>query len=724
LSAAGRPAWCVKDPLADKFLQLRDEELFILRALDGRASLDGVVAAFERRFAPQRLGLGQLQSFLGMLHQEGLVLADGPGQGEELLRRAEVGRRRARLGTWSNPLAIRFRGLDPERFLRWLYPKVRWFFSPWFVAAGVALAVAALGLCLVRIDEVLGRMPSASEFLHPGNVFWLAVALVAAKGLHELGHALTTKHFGGQCHELGIMLLVGTPCLYCDVSDAWLVPDKWRRAAIGAAGMYVELLLASVATFAWWWSEPGLFNSLCLNLMFVCSVGTVLFNANPLLRFDGYFILSDLADMPNLGQQAAAVVRTAVARWLLGMELPAARLLPPRGRWLLATWWVASVVYRTVLLVLILWLVIEVAKPYGWAPAARVFAMLIVAMWALPWGWRLVGLTRRPDWRRHVQFPRLVIRGGLVMALVAGVAIIPWPYSLKAPVMLAPIDARSVYVTAPGRLLPEAASPAEEKAAASWRAGQFIASGQVLARLVNPDLDLEVARLTGERNRLQKRLEALESRRSHDVAAGSQIPTAREALLDAEERLAERRRDIDRLTLRAPVDGTVLPPPSRPQATPEGSLAGWSGTPLDERNQGCFMATGDVFCLVGDPHRLEAVLVVDQSAIEFVRLGQQVEILVDQAPGQILTGRVDRIAQLDLELAPRELPAHAEIAMRTDATGERRLVEGAYQVRVALDAGDQPLLVNATGEAKVHAQPRSLANRLARFVQATFRFRL
>ena len=108
------------------------------------------------------------------------------------------------------------------------------------------------------------------------------------------------------------MLLVFTPCLYCNVSDSWMLASKWQRIAIAAAGMYVELILATSRTFLWWFSEPGLFNSLCLNTMLVCSVGTLLFNGNPLLRYDGYYILSDLVEVPNLG---AIVRRPCAACW-------------------------------------------------------------------------------------------------------------------------------------------------------------------------------------------------------------------------------------------------------------------------------------------------------------------------------------------------------------------------------------------------------------------------
>ena len=157
----------------------------------------------------------------------------------------------------------------------------------------------------VQFQAVRARLPEFHAFFCLDNLVWFLLAIAVSKALHELGHGLVCKHFGGECHELGLMLLVFTPCLYVNVSDAWLLPNKWHRIAISAAGMAVEVLLAAVCTFIWWFSEPGMLNYLCLNVMFISSVSTLVFNANPLLRYDGYYILSDLMEVPNLRQKAS-----------------------------------------------------------------------------------------------------------------------------------------------------------------------------------------------------------------------------------------------------------------------------------------------------------------------------------------------------------------------------------------------------------------------------------
>ncbi len=289
--------------------------------LEGPVSLDDIRRRFEEEFAPKRISLPQLQSFLGMLHGEGLIITDAKGQAEELLERYKKRSRKEFWGQFANPLAIRFRGVDPERFLNWLHPRMHWLLSPVMVALSFALIIAALLLVAVQFQTVMAKLPDFDVFFGWRNAVLLVVVFAVTKILHELGHAISCRHFGGECHELGVMFLVFTPCLYVNVSDAWMLPNKWHRIAISGAGMYVEMILAAIATFLWWFSEPGMLNALCLNIMVVCSVTTVLFNGNPLLKYDGYYMLADLVEVPNLRQQAGALIKQASGQFFLGTEL-------------------------------------------------------------------------------------------------------------------------------------------------------------------------------------------------------------------------------------------------------------------------------------------------------------------------------------------------------------------------------------------------------------------
>ncbi|HUG93571.1 MAG TPA: hypothetical protein VML55_22210, partial [Planctomycetaceae bacterium] len=495
-----RRYWGVKDPVALRYYQLRDEEFRILQMLDGTASLDDIKQRFEREFAPRRLSLQQLQSFIGMLHTEGLIVAEAPGQGRQLLDVRRRNQRRQWIGRLSNVLAIRFRGLDPERLLRRVHPWFRWMFSPVAVGAVALLALAALVLVAVEFDTVLARMPDFDVFFGLRNGLLLLATVAVVKVLHEFGHGISCRHFGGECHEMGLMFLVFTPCLYMNVSDAWMLPSKWHRIAISAAGMYVELLLASIATFLWWWSEPGLLNTLCLNLMFVCSVSTVLFNGNPLLRYDGYFILADLVEVPNLRQQSASVIKQWLGRFFLDTELENPRVVPERGRGWLALYAVASTVYRWFVVLAILWFVHGILKPHGLEVLAQLLAVVVVGGMVVAPLVRAFKFLRDPARSRDMNARRLLTRGGFVALAAVAIGLIPLPYRVTAPAVVEPAGARHVYVSVGGTLVE------------SVRPGQRVESGQTVGLLQNLDVTREIAELRGQLAEQERLVANLRSR--------------------------------------------------------------------------------------------------------------------------------------------------------------------------------------------------------------------
>src|SRR5262249_25168017 len=149
--------------------------------------------------------------------------------------------------------------------------------------------------------------------------------------------------------------LVFTPTLYCNVSDIWMETSKWRRMMVSLAGLWVELVIAAICTHLWWFSATGLFHSLCLNLMIVCSVNTFVFNGNPLLRYDGYFVLSDWLEIPNLQQQSMGMLRAKLSNWFCGFDGGEATGLPPGRQWILLGYGSAALFYRLSLTILVMW---------------------------------------------------------------------------------------------------------------------------------------------------------------------------------------------------------------------------------------------------------------------------------------------------------------------------------------------------------------------------------
>jgi len=701
--------WAVKDPVALEYYHLREEEHTILTMLDGRTSLEQLRERYDELMAPRRITHAELHGYLATLHRYGLLVADALGQGEQLLVRRETAERRRRHQTLAGLLAIRFRGIHPGWLLDRLYPVCGWLFSPWTVVAVMLLAMTALTLIAVEFDTFRARLPDYRAFLTASNLPWLLLALTGIKVLHELGHALACRHFGSECHELGVMLLVFTPTLYCNVSDSWMLASKWRRMAVAAAGIYVELMLASAATFLWWFSAPGIFNSLCLNTMVLCSVGTVLVNGNPLLRYDGYYLLSDWLEIPNLSAQATAAARRLFSRWFLGVHVAQQRSLSDRRQGLLALYAVASLAYRWFVVIAVLWVLHLAARPYGLGPLVVLVGTMTLAGMVLP------GVSAATRWLGNPTGGRRFapLRGAVAGALVTiGLVLFVWlplPMTVEAPLVLEYQGAERVYVTVPGTLK------------SGVQVGEVVRRGQELARLDNAKVTLEIAELTSQRDRQRLFLANLEAQRLQGVTDGAQVPAARTALADLDQRLVQLEHDASRLSIVAPADGVVLPPPNVPRESSEtDKLTTWTGTPLEERNLGAYLQTGTLVCLIGDPHETGAVLHVPQTDIELVEPGQAARIVLDHLPGQVFHGSVTDTAKLDLKVMPRELAAAGDLPSRADSGGVARPLDTWYQALVALDAPPAELLARVHGRAKISVASRSLGWRLARWAKQTF----
>lgn len=710
----GRQYWVLKDPLGLKYYRFEDEEFAILQMLDGEASLEAIQEGFEQRFAPQKITLQELHQLVGMLHRSALVVSDAPGQGAKLLQRHAAVQRRTRLSQLANLLSLRFRGIDPDRILSWLDRRVGWFFTPSCFACCLLLAGAALLLIVVQFETFCARLPAFHDFFASKNWIWLALTLSATKVLHEFGHGLSCKRFGGECHEMGVMLLVFTPCLYCNVSDSWMLPSKWRRAAIGAAGMYVEIVLASICTCLWWCTQPGLLNYLCLNVMFVSSVSTLMFNANPLLRYDGYYILSDWLEIPNLRQKASTIWQRKLAAWTLGLEETPDPFLPQRRQWLFALYSVAAAIYRWIVTAAILWFLYRVFEPYG----LKVIGQLIVLASLLGLVgqplWQLVRFFRVPGRMGRVKKPRLLASLAVATTAVAGVFLIPLPHYVRCGFYVQSRGAASLYVESAGALQQIHVRP-----------GDRVGAGEPIVTLENSDVQLEIVRLEGQRRGLETRLASLRQRAFDDESAAAEIGEVEEAITAINEQVARRAQDLAALHITAPGAGVVLPPASIPQPAHDASrLPNWHGTPFDQRNLHAFLAEGVPICQIGDPNSVEAILAIDQGDIEFVQGDQPVEIFVEQFPGRVLRSRIEQIARLDMQDLPQSLSSKAggDVATQADASGRERPLTTTYQANAPLVSTGYGLLIGATGQAKIHVGHQTIATRLWRYLCQTFNF--
>lgn len=722
----GRIYWVVKDPVGLQYFRFEEEEFAILQMLDGVASLDEIAERFESEFPPQTIRTEDLQQFIGQLHRSGLVITGAGGQGEQLkkIRDEKVGKQR--LAAMSNVLAIRFKGIDPERILNFLHSYLWWFWTkPMLVVNCIIVAAAAL-LILVQFDIFQSKLPSFQAFFSDRTwESWLLLGVVlgCTKVLHEFGHGLSCKYFGGECHEMGVMFLVLTPCLYCNVSDSWMLPNRWHRAAIGAAGMYIEVVLASICTFIWWFSEPGLLNYICLNIMFVSSVSTILFNANPLLRYDGYYILSDVLEIPNLRQKATSILSRKLGHWCLGIEPPEDPFLPHHNQAMFALYSVAAAIYRWVVVLSILYFLNKVFEPYGLKILGQAIALMSIYGLLIQPLWKLYKYFKVPGRLGKVKRWRLAISTLVVVGAIAGVMSIPLPSYVFANLEVQPRDFEGVIVKVDGVLqeLPEGIEP-----------GARVVEGQELARLANPDLEATVMELEGQKKLYAERLKALEvMSRAGDTrernAAKGQVASIRKSLEALERQLEVQREDLDRLVIRAPRGGVIIPPEIVPEPkSDEAGLPKWWGTPFSKRNIGATLETGTKFCSVGDPSKLEARLLVEQGDSDFITIGQKVYVLLNQSTAHRYVTKIVDTEKDEVSVAPARLSSLSggPLPSEMNEAGVPEPLSPHFYAFAPLPQDSGRLRVGLVGQGKISIPDRTIAQRLYRYAARTFNFDL
>jgi putative peptide zinc metalloprotease protein len=270
--------------------------------MDGGRTVDQLWRETATRLGQEAPSQDELIGLMAQLHSADLLQSEVTPDSAELLERAAKIDRSRWLGNVVNPLAIRMRFWHPDKFFERTLPLVNWLVGWQGALLWLFVVAPAMVLALQHWQELSEN--ASDRILAADNMLMMALSFVVLKAAHELGHGYAVKAFGGTVHEIGLMFLVFAPMPYVDASAASEFRSKWQRALVGGAGMIVEVFIAALALYVWLTVEQGLVRALAFNVMVVAGASTVLFNGNPLLRYDGYYILSDLLEIPNLAQRA------------------------------------------------------------------------------------------------------------------------------------------------------------------------------------------------------------------------------------------------------------------------------------------------------------------------------------------------------------------------------------------------------------------------------------
>lgn len=367
----GQVWYVYHDPVNGRSYRFTPSAYWIVASLDGRRTLSDILEATREQFGEEAPTTDDALRLLKQLHEaDALVGHTAPDIGELTSRAARV-KSLAVSQRVRSPLSIRIPLVDPNRFLE----KTSVIAELAFSRLGLLVWLLVVGYAAIETgaywNELTGSL--VDRVLSADNLPLMVLAFVCAKFVHELGHGYAVKRWGGEVHEMGIMFLVFAPVPYVEASSSSAFRSKWQRAAVGAAGVYFEILLAALALLLWLNVQPGLFRSFAFNLVFVASVSTLLFNANPLLRYDGYYVFSDLIGIVNLGGRANRYFIYLVKRFGLRLKDTPPPMVGRDERAWLIFYAIASFLYRLFIVALI---ALFLAQQY-------LFVGVMLAIWLL-----------------------------------------------------------------------------------------------------------------------------------------------------------------------------------------------------------------------------------------------------------------------------------------------------------------------------------------------------
>lgn len=528
--------YLLQDPVSNRVHRFAPGARLMIAAMDGRRSVGDLWDLANQRLGEDAPTQDEIIQLLGQLHAADLLQSDVTPDASEVFDRGEREQKALRRRTYMNPMAVRVPFWDPDAFLDRINPVARLLWSRWGALLWMAVVLPALVLIPPHWAQLTHNL---SDRVLAGNnlvLLWLVFPLI--KALHELGHATATKAGGGEVHDIGVILLVLMPVPYVEASAATTFKSKYERAVVGAAGMLVEVFIAALAFYLWLLVEPGAGRAILFNIMLVAGVSTLIFNGNPLLRYDAYYILADLIEMPNLAQRALAYWGYMGKRYVLGMH----DLEPPvasRGEkaWFLF-YGVASTIYRIMVTVAI---AIFIAGEFffigvvlaGWAVVAMVVVPVIK-------GVRQVAASAGVQkYRRRA----ISVTVGVVVAVVLLFFVVPMPFRSNAEGVVWLPEQSMVRAGSSGFLTRLLVEP-----------GSRVVRGEALLTSRDPTLDAELRLVEAKVAELQANYAAqFVADRSRANIVREQLESERAALL----RLRER---AEGLVVRAATDGVFIAP--------------------------------------------------------------------------------------------------------------------------------------------------------------------
>ena len=636
--------YILSDAAKGRHLRFNEVAYEFIGRLDGDQTIEEIYQQISLKLKDDSPNRQELLSILVQLFSIGLLRSKMPVDVEQLFKQYQTEKSSNRTKKLLNPLAIRFPLFDPDKFLNRSITAVK----PVFSVAGtiiwcLTVLIAAM-LLLINYQDLVAT--TKADILQPTNLILLVALFPVMKIFHEFAHAFAVKAWGGEVHEMGITLLVLVPVPYVDATAAWAFREKYKRILVSAAGMIIEIFLASIALLIWTLVEPGLIKTAALSVFLIGTVSTVLFNANPLLRFDGYYMLEDLIEIPNLYSRSSKYVLHLFKTRLLGMTAEPPTAEPSEKPWLLA-YGVLAWLYRVfITLVIALFLA---GKYFFLGVALALWSLTLMFIVPMYRGLRFLMTDESLQGSRMKPAKRLALG---VAAFAVVVALIPFSLYTNAEGIVWVPDQAQVYSQVDGFVTEINTTP-----------GQYIESGTSVLTLVNHELEAQEKLLQATHKELTVRHKA--EKFSDPASANQTLEEIKTVEADWQELQIER----ESQTLTSEATGTFV-------------------LPNQHKILGSYIKKGEPVGYVVNPEELIVRVVVPQTSVGlFAKDVKNVSVRLAEQTGNVIPAEILRQTPAGSSSLPsRALGAAGggEIAVDTKDENGTTAVNKIFQLDLAL----------------------------------------
>jgi putative peptide zinc metalloprotease protein len=606
--------YVVKDPLKNQFFKFSEEEWEIIGMFDGKHTVHQLVEVYHKLYPQKEIDEETIQEYRDNLKDLHLLQKNKKDMNILLVEKVKEMREFQLLSKEGSLLYRRFPVIDPDKLFDRYIPYIRWIWTKQFLIFSLLIMLSAIAVIFshwTEFNEGVYQVFNFSE-MSPLNIILLWFVIYGTIALHEFGHGLTCKFYGGEVHEIGFLLLFFQPCLYCNVNDAWLFDKKWKQIMVTIAGGYVEFFIGSLACFVWVLTNPNtLINTLSFQVVTICSISTVLFNFNPLMKLDGYYLLSDFLEVPNLKADSLKYLKHWTKKYIFKMPTEKYEATKREKR-VLFGYGVASTIYMTLLLTGL----VGMAKGIL-VDKFNIFGLFVTGFIA----YKLFKSHVVDSFKFFISFYlqnksffnrkdiKIKMGAGIVAAIV--ILFVPIRYKIKGNCTLNPNHSRILRAQIDGKILDFKAYD-----------GDLIKDGQLIANLENISLyhQREIAHYDLKKSHIKVR------KTLHETP--NKVQQAQKEHITKEVKWKKAQDNYGNLQIKA---------------TMPSDMTGILSCENQEELVHKFIKKGDEICRVYDLHTLRTVVEIEESDVQYLAANQEVHFKLTSDPTETYYGKISSI---------------------------------------------------------------------------------